>query len=247
MSKLLTAAEISKLLRPFQANTLRSRPSRQELWAAQRRVEGLMQAAANGAAAGAIEQQPQLESRIVYLPGAAQAGAKASKVRAGKLPAAGASLSSRQVPRVAERDAMSLPSSTKEQQALIGVLVSDACCHSSDAIIECERLGLNASHFSEPEGILWREIIKAERELRPFDTVSLCGHLERTRNGDGQRLSNYLTDCAAKNEASTLRGALARIQDYAKTLIKVKAQRDYTSSARSLFRQRRMGVMLAWR
>ena len=97
---------------------------------------------------------------------------------------------------------MKLPSSTREQQALIGVLVSEACCHSADAIIECERLGINESHFGDPERTLWLEIVKADRELRPFDLVSLCGHLERTRNGDGTRLSTHLTECATKNESS---------------------------------------------
>ena len=64
---------------------------------------------------------------------------------------------------------MKLPSSTKEQQALIGVLVSDACCHSSDAIIECERLGVNESHFGDPERTLWLEIVARPRvaAIRP--------------------------------------------------------------------------------
>ena len=121
---------------------------------------------------------------------------------------------------------MKLPSSTKEQQALIGVIVSDACCHSADAIIECERLGVNESHFGDPERTLWLEIVKEDRELRPFDLVSLCGHLERTRNGDGTLLSTHLSDCASKNEAVSLKGALARLQDYAKTLIETKAVRE---------------------
>ena len=121
---------------------------------------------------------------------------------------------------------MKLPSSTREQQALIGVLVSDACCHSPDALIECERLGVNESHFVDPERTLWLEIVKAERELRPFDLVSLCGHLERTRNGDGTTLSTHLTECATTNGAGSLRGAIALLQDYAKTLIETKAVRE---------------------
>ena len=119
-----------------------------------------------------------------------------------------------------------LPSSTREQQALIGLLVSDPCCHSPDAIIECERLGINESHFGDPERTLWLEIVKADRELRPFDLVSLCGHLERTRNGDGTMLSTHLSDCTTKNESVSLRGAIARLQDYAKTLIATKAVRE---------------------
>ena len=121
---------------------------------------------------------------------------------------------------------MKLPSSTREQQALIGVLVSDACCHSPDALIECERIGVNESHFVDPERTLWLEIVKADRELRPFDLVSLCGHLERTRNGDGTMLSTHLSDCATKNEAVSLKGAIALLQDYAKTLIETKAVRE---------------------
>ena len=121
---------------------------------------------------------------------------------------------------------MKLPSSTKEQQALIGMLVSDACCHSPEAIIECERFGLTESHFGDPERTLWLEIVKADRELRPFDLVSLCGHFERTRNGDGRMLSTHLSDCAAKNEAVSRKGAIARLQDYAKTLIETKAVRE---------------------
>ena len=121
---------------------------------------------------------------------------------------------------------MKLPSSTREQQTLIGLLVSDPCCHSADAIIECERLGVNESHFGDPERTLWLEIVKADRELRPFDLVSLCGHLERTRNGDGTMLSTHLSDCATKNESVSLKGAVARVQDYARTLIETKAVRE---------------------
>jgi replicative DNA helicase len=136
---------------------------------------------------------------------------------------------------------MNLPSSTKEQQALIGILVNDACCHSPDALIECERLGVNESHFVDPERTLWLEIVKADRELRPFDLVSLRGHLERTRNGDGIMLSTHLSDCAAKNEAVSLKGAIACLQNYAKTLMTTKLQRDAHNLGQELTKAAKSG------
>ena len=109
-------------------------------------------------------------------------------------------------------------------------------------LADCDKHGISEIHFHGAEQTIWKEIIRAEGEGRPFDYSSLSDHLANTRNGDGVVLVARLGDCMCAEVAP------ASLPDHCRALISTQVRREALLLGNELAQAaKRRGDRVTWR
>ena len=109
-----------------------------------------------------------------------------------------------------------LPCASQTQRALLGIILQFP-----NRLSDCDRFGINDTHFQGVELELWQEIVWAEADGRPFDMNSLSDHLRNTRSSSNEAaaLVGSLAECYSAE------GVPAMLPDYCRTLVETKERR----------------------